>query len=94
MIIYEKQKKSNRVHIKDNDSNRLNNSHFRVIEICEIEKGKGVIMAEVKIILKNEEIEEREEVLAKIQKLSRNQKIKLSGFLSGLVAGIKISEKK
>ncbi|MDO5015264.1 MAG: hypothetical protein Q4E28_04865 [Clostridia bacterium] len=51
-------------------------------------------MAEVKIILKNEEIEEREEVLAKIQKLSRNQKIKLSGFLSGLVAGIKISEKK
>lgn len=50
-------------------------------------------MAEVKIILKDEEIKEREELTKEIKNLTRNQKIKLNGFLAGLVAGIKIADK-
>lgn len=44
----------------------------------------GKTMAEVKVIIKKEEVEEKEEVLNFIQDLKKNEALKFKGFLEGV----------
>lgn len=41
-------------------------------------------MAEVKVIIKKDEVEEKEEVLNFIQDLKKNEALKFKGFLEGV----------